>query len=272
MLVETKALEKTIELALATPYIVGAVPVSVLVIAKPESGKTHQLKEYELNEGVELQADVTYMGLIDNILPKAKEGRLKTLMVGDLVKVYGRNVNVSKNFFTLLNEAIEEGVAHIAVCGHTDLDYEPPARFNIIGAVTDQELFKHLGTMGQVGFLSRMVLFSYSYTQDQVKKVFEAIMDRRNTLERKMLKLRKPRKIQLERKYAERLRPIVDQLALRLSSMIGESMYGFRYQRNLQTLACASAFLEGHEAVMEKDVKEIEHLSHWFNFDLNPIE
>jgi hypothetical protein len=273
-MIGTEPLREIIKLCLASAYIKNERSVSLLIIAKPESGKTETLREFAMNNGVALVSDITYSGLV-SLLDRAKEGTLKTLLLPDLLKVYGRKVSVSKNFFTLLNEVIEEGVKEVSIYD-LNKDYGTFVRFNVIGCVTEREFFSHINQWGQIGFISRVIPFSYSYSAEQVKKIFDEIMKGEQSIEFQFLferkKQLKEKRITISKNLAEKIRSnITVELAKKFSMKTGEVIPGFRFQKNLQTLAKASAYLDSRDKVSIKDVNKLIKLSNWMNYDLNPL-
>ncbi len=84
-LVKLEPLEKLIECALISPYIKNEKPISLLICASPESGKTAALKQYSKNKGVIFMSDITAHGLNLYILPKIVTGEVKTIMIPDLL-------------------------------------------------------------------------------------------------------------------------------------------------------------------------------------------
>jgi len=273
-MIGTQPLREIIKLALATPYIKGEKSVSLLIIAKPEHGKTETLREFSMNNGVAFVGDITYSGLL-NYLDRAKEGSLKTLLIPDLLKVYGRNINVSKNFFTLLNEVIEEGIKEVSTYDMLK-DYGKFVRLNVIACVTEREFFSHINQWGQIGFISRVIPFSYSYSAEHIKKIFEEIMKGEQSIEFQQLferkRVLKEKRVGLSRNLAEKIKSnITLELAKKFSMKTGESIPGLRFQKSLQTLAKASAYLDSRDKVSVKDVNKLVKLSNWMNYDLNPL-
>jgi hypothetical protein len=271
-MIRTEALEEVISLCIASAYLDGDNSVSLLILAKPESGKTQVLRNFSVNNGVYWLSDITYTGLI-NLLDKIKEGSVKTILIPDMLKLFGKNINVRSNFLTLLNELIEEGVKTIMTYDKT-ISYEFFVRCNVISAITSSDFFHSKRLMGSIGFLSRVVPFSYRYSVDDVNEIFNLIMSGGNALEFKKLKLPKRSvKVKISIELCERIKDnITLNVVERFKKKVGEEAYGFRLQRNLQTLAKASALLDGRKEVTDKDVKKLEWLSRWFNYDFNVLE
>jgi hypothetical protein len=271
-MIRTEALEEIISLCIASAYLNGDNSVSLLILAKPESGKTQTLREFSVNDGVCWLSDITYTGLI-NLLDKVKEGLVKTILIPDMLKLFGKNVSVRSNFLTLLNELIEEGIKSIMTYDKT-IDYPFFIRCNVISAITSTDFFQSRRLMGGIGFLSRVVPFSYKYSVDDVNEIFKLIMNGSNALEFKKLKLPKKKvKISIPMDLCERIKNnITLRVVERFKRRVGEEAYGFRLQRNLQTLAKASALLNKRSEVIDKDVEKLEWLSEWINYDFNVLK
>jgi len=81
----------------------------------------------------------------------------------------------SKTFIGFLNGLIEEGIACVSTYANR-IASEKHVKCGIITAITGEELGDHRHRWHRVGFLSRVVPFSYSYGIDSVKKVFQYIL------------------------------------------------------------------------------------------------
>jgi len=270
-MIKTGNLREIIKLSLYSAYLKGEKSVSVLIIAKPESGKTHTMFEFSMNDGIAMLSDITYTGLI-NLLQKVKDGSIKTVLVPDMLKIFGRKAETSKNFITLLNEFIEEGIVNIETYQHS-LIFDKPIRGNIITGITSTDFFMNVKYWGSVGFLSRIIPFSYSYSIEDVNEIFREIMTSSFSVEFQKLKFKKPRKVSLSLPLAERIRTeITSGLMQKLVKVVGEELYGFRIQRSLQMLAKASAYAEGSKCVRGKDVDKLVKLAKWMNYEMNALE
>ena len=69
-LINVEPLKKMVECALISPYIKNEKPLSLLIVAKAESGKTSIMKAYRQNKGLVYVSDCTAYGLTRDILPK----------------------------------------------------------------------------------------------------------------------------------------------------------------------------------------------------------
>ena len=121
---------------------------------------------------------------------------------------------------------------------------------------------------GRIGFLSRIVPFSYSYGIETVKKVFDYILGL-DYLEESDIELnripKQDKAVKLSKKYAQDILPSTAAIAE------AQRAYGFRLQKQFQALLQASALERGRTSVNLRDVERVLHLMNWVNFDENPI-
>jgi hypothetical protein len=167
---ETSLLSKIIECAIISPYIKNENPLSLMIVAKPESGKTRHLKEYRFNKGLVYMTDCTAYGLTRDIVPKLISGEAKTIIIADILTPLAKATKTRASFIAFLNNLIEEGLAKITTyC--TILDKEVKA--NVITSVTPEALEDGRHEWAKLGFLSRFIVFSYSYDRLTVQKILD---------------------------------------------------------------------------------------------------
>src|SRR5208282_582243 len=241
-------------------------PNSLLIIAKPESGKTEVLKKFIPNKNVIYLTDATAFGLERDYYPKIESGEIRHIIIPDLLKPLSRKESTVRTFVTSLNALVEEGVASYSTYAGRRSS-EKPVKCGIITAITDEELDDQRHSWGRLGFLSRIVPFSYSYGMESVKRVFDSILGL-DYLEERSIELQIPKVdkiVKLPRRYAEAILPSTATIAQ------AQKTYGFRLQKQFQALLQASALERGRPCVDSKDVDRILHLMNWVNFDNNPI-
>jgi hypothetical protein len=84
-LLHLDVLQTIIECALISPYVQGEKPLSLLIVAKPESGKSSMMKQYRENTGLVYLTDCIAYGITRDVLPKIVSGEVKTIMIPDLL-------------------------------------------------------------------------------------------------------------------------------------------------------------------------------------------
>ncbi len=257
-----------VALTLYTGYIENVPkPNSLLVIARPESGKTELLKKFIVNKNVAYVSDITAFGLERDYLPKIEAGEIRHIIIPDLLKPLSRKESTVNTLITSLNALVEEGLASTSTYA-TRRIAETHVKCGIVSAITGEELSDQRHHWSRLGFLSRVIPFSYSYGIQSVKKVFDYVLGldylKEHDVELKHVP-RQDKKIRLPRKYAQAILPATTVIAK------AQNTYGFRLQKQFQALLQASALEKGRNVVNSRDVDRILHLMNWVNFDENPI-
>lgn len=260
-----------IRLTLYTAYITTVPkPNSLLIIARPESGKTEVLKKFIPNKNVVYLSDATAYGIERDYLHKIESGDIRHIIIPDLLKPLSRKESTVKTFITLMNALIEEGLASASTYAvqRIAVSSKSHVKCGVITAITSAELRDQRHSWGRLGFLSRIVPFSYSYGMATVKKVFDYILGldylKECDIELKRIP-RQDRKIKLPQRYAQEILPSTTTIAQ------AEQTYGFRLQKQFQALLQASALDKGRSTVNQSDVDRVLRLMNWVNFDERPI-
>jgi len=74
-------------------------PLSLLIVAKPESGKTLVLKKYRENKGIVYLTDCTAYGLTRDILPKVISGEIRHILIADLITPLSKSAKTIASCF-----------------------------------------------------------------------------------------------------------------------------------------------------------------------------
>ena len=262
-LISIEQLDKIIECAILSPYVLDEKEIPLLIVAKPESGKTSALKQYIQNEGIVYVTDCTAYGIQRDLLPKIVSGEIKTIIIADLLTPLSKAYKTRESFIAFLNNLIEEGVAKITTYA---MIWDKEVKCNVITAVTDQAIKDGRHEWAKLGFLSRFIVFSYSYSLSTVIKILKSYSVSGLATEKKKLVFPKePVDIKLPEKIADKLDPI--------ATKIGEQyeLYGIRAKINLRSLIKALTLRNGKTTVTEKEFQELLELSDYFNFNYNVI-
>lgn len=258
-MINAETIEELISYVLFTSYLKNDRPVSLIIIAKPESGKTAVLTKFAQNNGVVYVSDLTYTGLVD-MLPRFETKELRTILIPDLLKLLGRKSIFTANLVTLMNAFIEEGITSIYTFKN-NIRFTNPVRGNFIACLTSQDLLRHIGYWAKVGFISRVIPFSYGYSNETILKIFDYIIWEKY-IEEKSIKLKLPKKekeVTLPEELARQLQPISMKIASEAE------LFGFRIQKNLQSLAKACALYHNKNKVTKEHIEKIIRLTNWMN-------
>jgi len=263
-LVQVEPLKKTIEAVLLSAYIKDEKPISLLIVAKPESGKTSVMALYKETKGVVWVTDCTAHGLQTEMLPKIVTGEKKTLMIPDLTTPLAKQTKTRQALVAFLNNLIEEGVAKITTYA---MMWDKEVKANLITALTKDKLEDERHDWAGMGFTSRFLCFSYSYDEETVDRILEGYSEHGLKLESVNLRIpKKPVDITLSKEMADRLTPIAKEIGKRFK------LYGIRAKINLRVLLKALALRNRHDQVTEADYRELLELSKYFNFNCRGIE
>jgi hypothetical protein len=262
-LINTKLLEKTIECAIISAYIKNEKPFSLLIVAVAESGKTTVMKQYRNNKGILYITDCTAYGITRDFLPKMVSGEIKTIMIPDLTTPLSKSAKTRATFIAFLNNLIEEGIAKITTYA---LTWDREVNANIITAVTRESLEDGRHEWAKMGFLSRLIVFSYSYNLATVVKIFNQYAEHGVKINNKKLKLPKKQiDIKLPIEIAEKLHPI----AMKIGEQ--QKLYGFRALINFRVFLKALAYRNKRKTVTMQEFNEFLELSSYLNYDFNPL-
>jgi hypothetical protein len=172
--IDNKPATEFLKLAILSHYIEHKEDksVSVALIAEIETDKTRTLKKFYKTKGVAVETDLTYMGLINYVLPQIEMGQVKTIIIPDMIKTVMKKQSTVQNFIGILNSLMEEGVHQITLKDFKDFK---GARANLLTSMTPALLNSHKLLWNRMGFLSRFLPFTYSYTESKTETIHDAI-------------------------------------------------------------------------------------------------
>ncbi|MFX0201578.1 MAG: hypothetical protein ACFFCW_36140, partial [Candidatus Hodarchaeota archaeon] len=140
------------------------------------------------------------------------------------------------------------------------------AKANVITAVTDEALRDARHNWAKMGFLSRFIIFSYSYNFSTVTKILSYYSEHGLDLKNTQVKLPKRQvDVELPKEMADKLNPF--------AMKIGEQfkLYGLRAKINLRSLVKCLAYRNGRKAVTEAEFEDFLELADFMNFNFNPL-
>lgn len=270
-MIKTEELEHLLKLALLSPYIKGERSVSVLISARVESGKTALLQKAGEVSGVVYLTDATAYGIQRKYLDGIADGTIRTLIMPDLITPLSRASDTVETFVTFLNGLIEEGIVEIQTYAYAKR-LKVPARCNIITSIAKEHLFDQRHRWSKVGFLSRVVPVSYEYASSTVYDIQQSIASRGYTRETNFDDLKLPGKdieVSLPKKIALQVASLAP--AVIDQGHFADKLYGFRLQKQLQTLCMANAMMNDRHTVLQKDFDKIKGLADYINLRFKQV-
>jgi hypothetical protein len=270
-------LGKTVEFVKACLYTAflkdSEKPVSFLLAAEPESGKTGALKAFADGERVHYLTTGTAYGITRDLLPRIKNKQARYLLMGDLNVFTGMPVKTKNALVNFLSALIEEGVWNISTYAVSLSNLEPvKCGFGATvtpGLLTDGRTKKWI----QSGFMSRLMVMSYSYSSDLVSKIKAGQIRGLDVEEPPVLP---------DREYDVTIPNRYDSTITDWSDKVGETFktYGIRAHRDLRQLAKALALVRVIEedlprqniSVNLQDIADLGELFYYFNLNYRLID
>jgi hypothetical protein len=272
-MVRVKPIERILKCVLASGKLKDEQPLSAIIIAPIECGKTSIINKYCLRaKNVFYTTDATAYGIIrdTNKLQDFKSGRLTHVVIPDLLACLGRKQATVKTFTLFMNALIEEGIVNLNTYA-TQLQGGVQVKAGFITAITPDSFEDKRHQWARIGFLSRALPVSFDYKPSTRVKILSYIQKQKH-LKDEIEEFELPKKSQVIRlplKMARKIEPYA--LSLRDKHSEYKKVYGFRYQKQLQTLVKAIALFDGKLEVDRECIHEFERLSTFINFDLNKI-
>lgn len=269
-----------LELVVLTGHIKGEQPVSALVSAPPEAGKTTMVMKFVTNEGLVVLTDCTAFGIMRDYGQSIAQGRVKHLVIPDLIRPMSRGKDTVHSLVAFLNALIEEGVVSISTYAeHVGVqnpgnDVQIPVRCGLITTMARGILLDGRHHWARMGFMSRLLPISYTYNASTQVDIHRSIANR-DYLSDSPIRLNLPPEdveIRLQPPQTDDLVTLASGLnSIAATSNNPERVYGFRLQKHLQRLAMASALKHGRDIVTQEDVDYLRSLSGCINLEYYPL-
>jgi hypothetical protein len=269
-----------LELVVFTGHIRGEQPVSALVTAPPEAGKTSMVMKFVPNDGLVVLTDCTAFGIMRDYGQSIIQGRVKHLVIPDLIRPMSRGKDTVHSLVAFLNALIEEGVVSISTYAeHVGVQNQGNSaqlavRCGLITTMAQGVLLDGRHHWARMGFMSRLLPISYTYNASTQLDIHRSIANR-DYLSDTPIHLNLPTEDVEIRLHSPQTDELIT-LASGLNSIITstnnpERVYGFRLQKHLQRLAMASALKHGRDIVSQDDVDYLRSLSGCINLEYYPL-
>ena len=261
-MINLQPIEYLLKLAVVTPFIQREKPVSVMLIAPPEHGKSEVLKKFAFVDSVAIATNFDSYVFSEIALQYPNK---RTIIIPDFLRITKRKYSTQSNALTILNALTEEGWIGKLPLGQS---IQKPIVMNVLTALTKDELRDKRHKWATIGFLSRFVPVTYSYKEETIKQIRNYIKDRIYRVDEPYNGNFLPKNdvdVILPKEVAEMIESIV------LDISEEENILGFRLQRQLQTLAMANAILNGRNIVQKEDYLVIKELSKFINFKFTEV-
>lgn len=261
-MINTQPIEEILEVAIYSGKLKDENPLSLLMVGKPEVGKTSIAMKFAANrKDVFITTDTCYANMVNETLPKVDREGISHIIIPDFLKLLMKKQSTSDHLVTLLNSLMEEGVFNIGF--HNSNRQFNGLRCGIITAITDGVLRDHRRNWERIGFLSRCMPVSYSYAPNTVSDIF-SYLQQEDYHEEKEIKINTSK----NKKSVEGDDVLFQQLE-KYARGFGQctNTYGFRYQKHFQVMAKANALKNKRNKVTQEDIDKVIQMTRYINLD-----
>lgn len=177
-------------------YVQNSKPISLLLIAKAESGKSELIQNLRGYSNVLYTNDLSFKPLVENILPQVEQKAITHILIPDFINIT-QHKRAVENLIPLLNTLMAEGLKDLKYYGSVR-EYKEDLRCGIISGITREMFDKQIKFWQNVGFLTRMLVVSYGYSETTQTSIHQYIQD---NFDKKKEKIIYPVKCQKNKLY-----------------------------------------------------------------------
>jgi len=226
--------------------------LSALVVAPVESGKTALINQFSNNDGILYLTDATAWGIQKHYLPMMRQGRIKRIMIPDLINPTNRKKATVDSIITFFNSYISwEGVGSIATYA-MHLELKEPINGSLLTTMATKDFKRMVKGLAAVGFLSRLMILGYSYDQFTVDTLLEDIIEGRAGWDKITLQLpEQTMRVEMDLEQAKKLTGLAKVIGQRCGAS------GFRALNQLVIMCKSRALSCQRDIVNDEDVARI---------------
>jgi hypothetical protein len=262
IVIGTELIRELVESVIFTGRLKDVNPVSLLLIADPESGKTSIVLDRPC-KAVEAFTDITGRG-IQMVLAQNKD--LTHIVINDMVAILSHRQAVNRYTISMLNALTEEGLS--AVASPAGVEKFANSRKGVITSLTTDMANDNRNWWNKVGFASRMLPFCYQYPKNLLIEIKQSIDDlggksAPEKLKKEFLLPLRICDVKYERRFIERVRRLAD-----IRSQILEEQ-GMRRLKQYHALVKGHALLRGvaKAEVGQVDIDFLEEVDLFVTYD-----
>jgi hypothetical protein len=277
-----------IKYILYTGYVKDATrPVSCLVIANPERGKSSEAQRFK-GRGIAIIQDMTSFG-IDRYLLELTENELAMIhhiVIPDLEKLKTRSRSVREELMAKMRIAMDEGI--LEVCTGTDrVSFRKPIQIGFVMCTTPDDLGDKRSVFRSLSWQSRIIPFTYEISEKLKARILNFIEnENHNQRQKKLFKRKEKVDVKLPRQLAKKLDKPAKILAMKLDKFSKnditsnttentkhrQRLIGIRVKENFMTLLKAIALYHDYRTVKYEHYLEFMQLFCYMNYQYNIID
>ena len=261
-MIGTELLRETIETVILTGKVKSLEPVSLLLIAAPESGKTSVVLQKNC-KSIQAFTDVTGKGLHE-ILKANRD--LTHIVLNDMVATLSHKQSVNKYIIAQLSAMTEEGIT--AVASPRGVELFDVGKRGIIASLTLDLVRDSRHWWNRIGFTSRMLPFCYNYTRKMIIEIKDSIdLAQTNGHAKEKAKNFPVPLREANVEYSEAMNAEIRRIADLRSATLGEQ--GMRRLKQYHAMVQAHALWRTRKSpeVNSKDVEFVKRMDLYVSYD-----
>lgn len=245
-MIGTRLVEELVQAVALSHRIKDQRRVSLLLLAAPESGKTTVTTAAHCPHVCQV---AVISGL--SVVKEVQENRAtEFLLFNDLTAIRAMSNTASNLLIVLLNQFTQAEKGKVAFAGKETAAIARP--LGVIACLPFETFVDHRARWKELGFVSRMIPFAYSYSDDLIARIKDSIetgASRNGHGHPRMPKAStRPVAIAMAPAYVRAVRHLADARARRLKQL------GIRLLQNYHSLIRAHALLKRRKSVTKDDL------------------
>jgi hypothetical protein len=258
-------------------------PLSTLVIAYPERGKSTEAQRFKAIGATEVQ-DLSSNGILTELARMAPQERaiFHHIIVPDLEKLASRSRRLREELLSTIKILSEEGFGQSWV-KYQRFKFPEKVYIGFVLCTTPEDIGDRRSMFRDYAFLSRMLPFTYDYSEQMKINIMRYVQEEdRLAKTSKVIKREEPEIVLCHPHVAERLNPYVDIVARQIDgfarkanieSLKGKQRrFGVRLKENLITYLKSIALYDGFRVVKSEHFDEFDSMFPFMNFEFNNID
>lgn len=253
-MIKVEDIQQIVKLVLMSGYLQKHSPLSLFIVGEVGTGKTEIISTFTSNH-IKFISDLSKFGVF-NILKNSP--KITHFIIPDFIKITQKRRSTTDDLVSILNALTEEGLGNIDLYNfHHDFKDK---KIGIISSTTKSSYAQNRKSWEKMGFVSRMLLCSYSYSDGTTDEIMDYIQKEKY--------LTKKIKDKITKKGGSIWVEGNDNLFKKLRVLSNSK---FRTQKQLQVLCKCNALLRNDNKVKQEDIDEIMRLSKYLNLNYTKI-
>jgi hypothetical protein len=255
-MIGTRLVEELVQSVALSHRVKGHKRCSLILLAAPESGKTTVTTAAHAKHVCRI-AMITGRSILKEV---NENPATEFLLFNDLTAVRAMSPSAVAFMVVLLNQLTQDERGIVAFAGKETEHIK--RSIGIIACLPFETFRDHRAKWKELGFVSRMIPFAYSYDAELIAKIKNAIdLEQSNETRRPGRKFprvaARPVTVKCAEKYVDIIRALADSRAVHLGQL------GIRLLHNYHSVTRAHALLFGRARVTDEDIDFLRQLDRY---------